>query len=248
MCPIDRERASLPCGKGTRAVSSGAMVFHLFGYGSLITTPEHEERVIGRDLAVLPGYRRLFNKRSPTRGCPREDAFDAFAIPPAFERPSAIQSLAVGTIVQADASVGGVALEYAAQHEADVLRETDRREGYDASAQTAGQGYLRVSVTLGRPHLGDTIDSWTFLSNPGGPYDVDLTLDQRARILISATPRPETPTALAGRARGIGYLEQLRLRLFELGWIDPDLEQQALAILDHHGPWTSLVAPKRSLS
>ncbi len=217
----------------------------LFGYGSLIATPELPEQVTDRALAWLPGFRRAFNKRSPGRGCPTHDSFDAFEIPRRFKRDGRTHSLAVGTVADPGSRLAGVALAYPADSETDVLADTDRREGYDADADHARLGYLRERVGL---QIDDRdVTAWTYLSNPDGPYHLDpaATLTDRARILISATPRPRTQTAAEGRARGLGYVEQLRAGLHRLGVIDEHLEQLAAAILGQPGPWCDLVAPPR---
>ncbi len=139
------------------------------------------------------------------------------------------------------AEIAGLALAYPRAAEAAVLRETDAREGYDAAAATAVLGYLRARVTLRGD--GESFDAWTYLSNPGGAYHVDFDLETRAQILISATPRPGTPGAADGKARGIHYLEQLRDGLRRYDRVDPGLEAQAAHILALDGPWIGMVKP-----
>ncbi len=218
--------------------------WRLFGYGSLIATPEIPDRVLGRNLAHLSGWRRSFNKRSPGRGCSKRDAYDAFdAVPEAFRQVEWNPSLAVGTAADPHGEIAGVALKYAAADEAAVLAETDVREGYDASADVARLGYLRQRVSIRVD--GKTADAWTYLSNPGGSYHLDPahSLADRAQILINATPRPGTPSFQDGHARGLGYLEQLRDGLLALDVLDPVLEDMAAAVHAIAGPWRQHVRP-----
>ena len=222
-------------------------VVHLFGYGSLIATPERSEDVLAVDLGRLEGYERLFNKRSPGRGCPRQDAFDAFArdVPKNFRLSGNNHSLAVGTRQDDNAHIYGGVVTYRAESAARMLELTDAREGYDPNADQARLGYIRDRLTIQRPHRRDQLKCWVYLSNPGGAYHLpeSTPMSVRAKILINATPRPRTLTANHGRARGLLYLEQLRKGLLAFGVTDPGLEAMASAVHAIKGPWTRLVSP-----
>ena len=228
-------------------------VFHLFGYGSLITSPEYGETVISRGWGVLSGHRRAFNKRSPGRGCPAEDAWDAFSdVPDGFRSARWVQSLAVGTEPSPGGRLVGLVLAYPRSHEARVLADTDRREGYDAAVDVAREGYLRASVRI-EPLASPSeqpaaVDAWTYLSNPAGDYHVpeSVPLATRARMLINATPRPGTASSTDGHARGLGYLEGIRAALRVLGEVDSSLEALARAVYALPGEWTTLLRPPES--
>ena len=223
------------------------MIRTVFGYGSLIATPEYAARVSGRTQARLRGYRREFNKRSPGRGCPRSQAYAVFEdVPDEYLTESWAFSLAVGTVESDGDSISGVVLEYPASAWPAALLAMDAREGYDAAADRAKLGYIRTVVPL--ESAAGVVDAVTYLSNVGGRYDLPshVSLDVRARILINGTPRDGTPLAQETKVRGIGYLEQLRTQLHIIGWVDPLLEAQAEAVLAYDGPWTRSIAAPRA--
>ena len=214
----------------------------VFAYGSLIATPECSESVVDRIPAVLNGHRREFNKRSPGRGCPRSQAYAVFDdVPEGYLTGSWAFSLAVGTVQSAQDVVYGVALTYEPSSWPKVIRATDRREGYDATGERATLGYLRTKVRLSTDQ--GEITATTYLSNPGGAFDLpgSIPLDVRARILINGTPRAGSPLSRDAKVRGIAYLEQLRQQLRLLGYVDSLLEAQAEAVLAYDGPWVSLI-------
>ena len=224
--------------------------FHIFGYGSLIPEPERPGAVEDRQWGRLRDYRRCFNKRSVVRGCPRRDAYDVFGdAPGGFRQPGWVCSLAVGTEPSPGRSIVGAVLTYACVDEAEVLAVTDAREGYCAQADAARMGYVRARVSLERlGGSGEPIGAWTYLSNPGGDYHApdSLDLQTRARILVDATPRPDTPSASDPKARGLDYLEQIRAGLWRQGVVDPELEALAHAARELAGPWSErLAAPRR---
>lgn len=220
---------------------------HLFGYGSLIATPEQSDTVVDTTLGCVQGYRRVFNKRSPGRGCPSADGFNAFKddIPQNFVMGGLNHSLAVGTLAELGATLYGVLVSYRSEIEDTMLADTDQREGYDASADRATLGYLRVKTKVVRPVLSDTVEAWVYLSNPAGAYHLpeNTPVLTRAKILIRATPRPNTLTAQRGRALGLNYLEQIRTGLAQWNVIDESLEQVVHAVYSLPGPWLKLVAP-----
>jgi cation transport regulator ChaC len=224
-------------------------MLRIFGYGSLIMEPESAPDASSYESAELSGYRRHFNKRSPRRGSPISDAYDAFENPDGgcWHRAGHNDALALGTVADPAACITGVIHSYPAALTPTVLAATDRREGYNSNLKLAELGYLRVMCEVTRPHRRDTVKAYVYLSNPGGEYHVNdrITTEDRARILINATPRPGTQTAADGRARGIYYLEAIRRALFQLGTIDPMLEKMAAAILALDGPWCAAVTPSR---
>ena len=221
----------------------------VFAYGSLIATPEYSESVVDKTPAVLKGYRREFNKRSPGRGCPRSQAYAVFDdVPEGYLTDSWAFSLAVGTVPSAQDVIYGVALAYEPSNWAEVIRAMDRREGYDPRGERATLGYLRTEVRLSMDCT--EVMATTYLSNPGGVFDLpeSTSLDVRARILINGTPRAGSPLSRDLKVRGIEYLEQLRQQLRFVGHIDALLEAQAEAVLAYDGPWVSLItAPSISL-
>jgi len=220
---------------------------HLFGYGSLIATPERSDTVVDTTLGCLQGYGRVFNKRSPSRGCPTRDGFDAFKtdVPENFLMGGRNHSLAVGTLSDPNEKLYGALVSYRAEIEEQMLSVTDQREGYDASADRATLGYLRINAKVIRPKLNDTVDAWVYLSNPAGAYHLPehTPMSIRAKILIRATPQPNTLTARSGRALGLNYLEQIRTGLAQWNVVDRALEQVAHAVHSLPGPWVKLVAP-----
>jgi len=214
-----------------------------------MATPENDHKVVSQTAALLTGYGRSFNKRSPVRGCPKSDAFMAFESPmPGFISDEHVASLAVGT--EANNSVlFGILVSYRAEAESDMLNITDKREGFDANSNSARLGYLRKQVTVNEQATGQALPAWVYLSNPDGPYHLVDTapLETRAKILINATPRPGTPSSVGGRALGLHYLEQIRHGLATHGVIDIAMEKMAEAVLDHPGPWQSMLSiPKNS--
>ena len=222
------------------------MSIHIFGYGSLIATPELPQHVLSKKRADAPGYARTFNKRSPARGCPRNDAFDAFGdLLPGFQTTDWISSLALGTRIAAEEHLSGVLLSYADTVADEVLRATDHREGFDPCQNAATLGYLRRRIPLSTPLEGPV---WTYLSNPSGPYHLpeSTPLLTRVKLLINATPRPDSTTGREGRARGLLYVEQVRTVLWDYRVIDPYLESLVVFAQQLEGEWNALIHPPRS--
>ena|GEM_PF-1283735 len=216
-----------------------------FGYGSLISEPEQDRDICYRSLGLLDGVARGFNKRSPRRGCPRSCATNAFPDPTggAFQHEDWTDSLAVGTLPAPGESMVGLLVGYPSDHAEAVLARIDKREGYDPRQDRALLGYLRTKVAI-QPHGGgDVVQAWVYLSNPVGPYHVGdrISVHERARILINATPRTDSPAPAPVRARGLYYLEDLRRALRERGAIDRALERLAESVLSVPGPWCEWV-------
>ena len=222
------------------------MSIHIFGYGSLIATPELPQHVLSKNRADAPGYARTFNKRSPARGCPRKDAFDAFSgLLPGFQTEDWISSLALGTRIAAEQHLSGVLLSYADTVADEVLKATDHREGFDPRQNAATLGYLRRRIPLSTSPEGPV---WTYLSNPSGPYHLPegTPLLTRVKLLINATPRPDSATGKDGRARGLLYVEQVRAVLLDYGVIDSYLESLIELAQQLKGEWNALIHPART--
>jgi len=227
-------------------------LIHQFGYGSLIFAPELPDRLLGRALATLPGYRRSFNKRSRARACPRALSFDAFpdVVPAAFCQDGQHLSLALGTVPDPTASLTGVLLSYPTEVEAELTARSDAREGYVPGRARRLNGYLPAQLGVLRADTGAEVTATVYLSNPDpdGIYRVgeEVDLRTRAMILINATPRG-AEDADATAVRGLHYLEGVRRDLRTLGIVDGALEAIAAAVLALPGPWTALVAaPERA--
>ena len=229
----------------------------LFGYGSLLFNPELPSTLIEARPARLVGHRRAFNIRSSSRSCPRAESYDAFpdASRPPFSEGEIYRSLVLGTLPCAACSIEGKVLIYPREVEEELWRLTDAREGYypDDLPQS---GYLRreIEVELLEPDRdprdgGGRLRCQTYLAHQqaehGWVLPDDATLQQRARILINATPRTPRSADRAVESRGFYYLEGVREQLLGVGIVDKELEALAAAIRAENGPWVELVAPPR---
>ena len=215
-----------------------------FGYGSLIAEPECDESIVTRSMGQIDGYRRVFNKRSPRRGCERSAATLVFPDCEymSFVHDDWVDSLAVGTCLDSSASLIGALVGYKTSTPETLLSVVDAREGYDERNERADLGYVREQVMV-QPLDGSTpIAAWTYFSNAGGAYDVPLplTAEEQARILINATPRPGS-TVQPPHARGIQYLADLRRALGRAGCVDTGLEAVHQAAIRHDGHWCELL-------
>ena len=137
----------------------------------------------------------------------------------------------------------GMLVGYPSAHAEAVLARIDKREGYDARQDRAQLGYLRTTVAIRAHDEDDVVQAWVYLSNPAGPYHVGdrISVDERARILINATPRSDSEPPEPKRARGLHYLEDLRRALREQGVLDGALERLAESVLSMSGPWCDWV-------
>jgi len=221
---------------------------HVFGFGSLIFAPELPDRLLSRHPALLEGHRRAFNKRSRARSCPRHLSFDAFPhVDEAFRAGGVNHSLALGTVADPSSSLAGVILEYGAEDSEEVLRLLDVREGYGPERPSIANGYLRERVHVRREDSGERQEVWMYRTNPDPNclYHVDLsmTLEERAHVLINATPRVGETIGDDPAVRGLHYLEGVRRDLSSIGIQDPDLEAIASAVRRLDGPWRGIVAP-----
>lgn len=220
---------------------------YLFGYGSLVFSPEFPDAVRGARPATLPGYRRAFNKRSKDRGCPLEVGFRAFPeLEPGFLRGDRLHTLVLGTdrVTRGD-GLRGLLLAYPTPLRDRLLARLDRREGYYPEQAAARSGYLRREVAV-RTFDGHEVRAITYLSNPA-PHDfsvsASLSVTDRAKVLINATPKDGRNDATDGRASGLMYLEGVRDELRRRDIVDRDLEVLASAALELPGPWHQLVHP-----
>jgi cation transport regulator ChaC len=226
--------------------------FDIFGYGSLLFSPELPEVICERQPARLPGYRRAFNKRSISRSCAREESFDAFPATSrgAFASDGYYRSLVLGTVADAQATIEGGLISYPLAAREQVIAAMDRREGY-YPADLPASGYLRSEVEVALRD-GQRRRAITYLTNQAARHGLllpsETPLVERARILINATPRRSSSDDRRQESRGLYYLEGVREQLREIGIIDPELEALAAAIRAERGPWQTLVAPQRAIS
>jgi len=221
--------------------------FFLFGYGSLIFNPERAESVIGMRPARLPRHSRSFNKVSMSRVCARAESFDAFEHDePGFHRDGGHASLVLGTRPAPAVDLEGMAIEYPVDVWDDVIERTDRREGYDATRPALLNGYERHTRELVCSDDGSTFDAQVYLTNhhPRSAFRVrqELTIEERARILVNATPREPAVWERAGESRGLLYLQLTRVGLRGHGIVDPYLEAVASAAGALAGPWQALLS------
>jgi len=219
-----------------------------FGFGSLIFAPEFPGDCEAQIPAVLPGFRRDFNKRSRARSCPIALSYNAFPdMDPPFRKDGLHYSLALGTHPDPRGEMQGVILQYPAHVAEKVLRSTDRREGYDEKRADVENGYLRRMKNLSTPQ--GEMDAWVYLSNPDPlctyfvPDSVDV--NEKARILINATPAEGESIPGHSDVRGLYYLEGVRKGLKDRGIVDGPLEEIAQAVLSFEGPWCDWVAPPK---
>ncbi len=224
-------------------MSPGAL--YIFGYGSLPFSPELPEAVLEVVPARLLGHRRSFNKISSRSQCRAGESFAAFGDPLGrFRRGSWYRSLVLGTEPSAGEGIDGFLLAYPQEVREALLAVTDRREGFDVHRPALDNGYLRVEQQARLLDGGRTRTCLVYLSNPDPAcaYHApdELSLAQRAQVLVNATPR--APAGPAER-RGLYYLERVRAVLREqAGLRDPQLEALAEAIRALPGPWVELVA------
>ncbi|MEO0602318.1 MAG: hypothetical protein AAF211_12825, partial [Myxococcota bacterium] len=75
-----------------------ATPLYVFAYGSLMSEPASPGHVVGRERAVLRGWRRVFHQESRTRGCPPHAAPDVAAVPGFVSDGGVRYSLALGLV------------------------------------------------------------------------------------------------------------------------------------------------------
>lgn len=224
--------------------------FDIFGYGSLLFSPELPDEVCSRQPARLPGYRRAFNKRSISRSCAREESFDAFpaASRGAFTKDGYYRSLVLGTVADPEATIEGGLISYPLELRDTLISAMDRREGYYPQ-DLAASGYLRTDVEV-QLRDGQERRCITYVTNQAAEHGLllpaETPLAEQARILINATPRRPLSADRRRESRGLYYLEGVREQLQAIGIVDLDLEALAAALRDEDGPWTTLVAAPRN--
>jgi len=215
----------------------------IFGYGSLMRDPELPEAVLEGFAARLDGMRRSFNKRSVARGSwARESFADHPAASAALRRPDGFcESLVLGTERAPDAALVGFVHVYPARARDALFARLDAREGFDPEGDPLDNGYLRREVTVRRLDGGASVRVTAYLTHeePRNRWliDPETPRDERARILIAATP-----TVAAPRPRGLDYLMDSMKALAGRGLRDPELDALVAAARAHDGPWLSRLA------
>jgi len=210
--------------------------FRVFAYGSLLFEPECPAHLRETFRAVLPGFRRAFNKISLRRATNCTESFNAFALPgDPFQREGKNLSLALGTESAVGETIVGGLQVYPTGHQPEVQQALDQREGFSADRPSSQNGYLRSEVIVRREQ--QSLRAITYLTNPDeacvwtiGPQ-VDVFL--RAKVLINATPIEVS----SGLARGLDYLQKTRKELASIGERDPALEELVRAVHRFDGPW-----------
>ncbi len=174
-------------------------------YQSLMYEPELPDEILMVETGCLPDVRRALNKRSWARGCDADERrWPHVEAPSAFREGERCFSLALGTEDAPGDALHGLVLHYPAEVREALLTALDAREGYRFDAPPAEQHYTRETRTI--EAALEPRDAITYLSNPAGPAHVpDLTIEEQARVLVAATPRPG-----GDRARGLDYVTRSR--------------------------------------
>lgn len=156
--------------------------------------------------------RRSFNKTSTGRGCLLSES--SAPMVPGFVLDNRRLSLVLGN--EPGDGIDGFVLRYPEAAADRVLALVNRREGTDYISTA-------IRVTL---HNGQQVAATTWKTNTKcASYLGDLPIGDAAAILAHATP--DQPGA---RARGVAYLEQLRVALAGAGLQDDYLDRLSLAI------------------
>ena len=196
---------------------------HLFAYGSLMTEPEFADLIACRRVATLWGFRRVFHKISRVRGCaPSESAFPQLATPKEFRTKDRRLSLVLGLERAEGEGVVGLLQSYGADDAQDVLKRLDVREGFSPQRPEVENAYVRrpCLVTLGG---GEELQATTYFTNPDHPMVAgEIAPSEAATVLLAATPLALEPGG--GKSRGLGYLEDARRALRQMGHFDQNLE------------------------
>lgn len=225
---------------------------YVFGYGSLVYTPELPDAVVALRPATARGMRRSLNKRSGTRFCPAADSYAAFDDELGLRRADgAYGSLVLGTVESPGHQLHAMVVGYPASAESEVLARMDPREGIIAGRPEWMNGYVREKIAVQLQDSGETVHAWVYLTNPDPrcPWRLsgDVSTEQKARALINATPRE--PLGGFGRdSRGFLYVEGTRTVLHAAQIFDPELESIAHEIRRLPGPWVDSIIPSRFAS
>ncbi len=122
----------------------------------------------------------------------------------------------------------------------------DRREGVDPDRAPHLNGYIRRTMVAEVLDGVREVVGEIYLANPDPDciYRIDpaLSLEQRAKILINATPRRSCGDYRED-SRGLFYFEGVRASLREAGIVDDDLEALAKAVLGLPGRWAEIISP-----
>ncbi|MEM6930619.1 MAG: gamma-glutamylcyclotransferase, partial [Myxococcota bacterium] len=183
----------------------------VFAYGSLMSEPALPAHLVGRQRAVLSGWRRVFQQQSRTRGCPPDAVPEVPAVPGFVSAEGVRYSLALGLVEDPRSVVVGVCCRYDGADA--VLAELERREGPGYEARE-----LEVETSEGTQVV------WTWVSRTGHPRVVDLPVREQARVLLAGTPTRD----IDGRARGVHYLFDVASTLEGMGEPDPNLAELLL--------------------
>lgn len=183
-------------------------MIRVFGYGSLMYEPELADRVVERRVGTLRGWRRRFNKRSISRGCPADRARGPGLDGWLWEGDLRL-SLVLGTEPDPDSAIVGEVLGYPIELAPALLARLRAREG---------PGYRKEIVTVETDQ--GPLQAWTWLTDPDSELIVSLDPDTKARVLRTATPTASPD----GRARGAEYLRHTVRHLAALGVSDPYLD------------------------
>jgi cation transport regulator ChaC len=179
----------------------------IFAYGSLMSEPVCPHDMIDERLATLDGFKRTFHKVSWIRGCHPSDAIlPVEKVPARFVTQERHLSLVLGLEPNAQSKVVGYLQIYPHEASQRVLESLDAREGYNPSRPNDQNAYMRGECTVMGKH-GKTFKSQTYFTNPRSDWVIDdLSLEEQAAILASATPKPVD----GKKARGLFYLEGVR--------------------------------------
>jgi cation transport regulator ChaC len=176
-------------------------VERVFAYGSLMYEPELPAEILGREWVRLPGHHRAFNKWSIVRGChPDAARWPDTEVPPFFRTDRLNRSLVLGT--EPGGEMIGINLLYPKSVAPELLRRSDRREGFYPDKEPSESGYLRRRVQLVSLETGAPVEAWTYLRNPESEFYLPgLDPQTVVKVLARATPREQSAT----KVKGAGY-------------------------------------------
>ena len=179
------------------------------------------ELMVKEEWVTLYGYERAFHKQSWVRGCHPDDAvLNPEGVPERFKTPVRNLSLVLGLKPNPEAFVLGYLQTYPADVAADVLKQLDRREGFDPSRPSEELAYLRGPCRV-VDEEGTSREALTYFTNPASEkVDDSLSIESQAAILAAAT----SAEGNGSKARGLFYLEGVRAALRTAGHHDQILE------------------------
>ena len=179
------------------------------------------ELMTREEVVTLHGYERAFHKISWVRGChPSDAALQVPNRPERFKTAERNLSLVLGLRPKSGAKVVGFLQTYPGEVAQEVLEQLDRREGFDANKPIDELAYLRRPCQVENAE-GRMLDAVTYLTNAGSKrVDDMLSTESQAMILSGAT----SEESAGSKARGLFYLEGVRLALHSVGHHDQILE------------------------